>query len=222
MRKLLRNETGFGNVEVVLLLVIIGMVGFVGWYVYQSKNKTNNIYNNAAQTIGTPGKASTAKASTAANTNSASSTKCASSVVSTPTEVNFAEVTYCSYVQTVLAAQSSSQPTELTGLASIQSRLTPALYSQLVASYHMTQPPDQMNDNIACAYGQMGYFDFPIKASLKSNDGKIAVVSIVEPIDNYTNGKDNYDYNQPPALYSVDLATTKVSGIDCSLVKNQH
>jgi cytoskeletal protein RodZ len=36
-----KNEKGFGVIEALLILVIVGLIGFVGWYVGQSKQKTN-------------------------------------------------------------------------------------------------------------------------------------------------------------------------------------
>ncbi|MGZ6004911.1 MAG: pilus assembly FimT family protein [Candidatus Saccharimonadales bacterium] len=48
MKKLNKNESGFGAVEIILVLVIVAILGFVGWYVLNSKNKTNNNYNNAS------------------------------------------------------------------------------------------------------------------------------------------------------------------------------
>gem|GEM_PF-5416893 len=34
-----KNQHGFGAIEGLLLLVIVSLIGFVGWYVWQSKNK---------------------------------------------------------------------------------------------------------------------------------------------------------------------------------------
>ena len=38
MNKLKRNESGFGTVETLLVIVIVAVLGFVGWYVYKQKN----------------------------------------------------------------------------------------------------------------------------------------------------------------------------------------
>lgn len=35
------NQKGFGAVETLLIIVILGLLGGVGWYVYQSQNKHN-------------------------------------------------------------------------------------------------------------------------------------------------------------------------------------
>jgi len=48
-----KNEKGFSAVEGLLILVTVGVIGFVGWYVWQSKNEGNkatNTDNAASQT----------------------------------------------------------------------------------------------------------------------------------------------------------------------------
>ncbi len=45
MKKL--NNQGFGAIEMVLCLVIVGILGFTGWYVYQSNNKANDTLQTA-------------------------------------------------------------------------------------------------------------------------------------------------------------------------------
>src|SRR5437868_411351 len=40
MGKLRRNETGFGIVEALLILIIVGLVGIVGWLAYRSHHET--------------------------------------------------------------------------------------------------------------------------------------------------------------------------------------
>jgi hypothetical protein len=48
-----KNQRGFSVVEGLLILVIVGTIGFIGWYVWKSKNKTDSIYNhvNNNQTV---------------------------------------------------------------------------------------------------------------------------------------------------------------------------
>jgi hypothetical protein len=41
------NQKGFGAVEGLLLIIIILLVGFIGYYVYHTKNNTNSAYNKA-------------------------------------------------------------------------------------------------------------------------------------------------------------------------------
>ncbi len=48
MKKLKNNQNGFGAMELVLVLVIIVILGGVGWYVLKARNNTNNSYNNAS------------------------------------------------------------------------------------------------------------------------------------------------------------------------------
>jgi hypothetical protein len=42
------NQKGFGAVELVLILVALGLVGFAGWYVYSSKQNADSSYDKAA------------------------------------------------------------------------------------------------------------------------------------------------------------------------------
>jgi type II secretory pathway pseudopilin PulG len=42
------NHRGFGSIELILVLVIVGLLGFVAWYVVNSKSQTQNNLNNAS------------------------------------------------------------------------------------------------------------------------------------------------------------------------------
>lgn len=57
MGKIRRNEAGFSPVEVVLVLVVVALVGVVGWLVYKNHSKTANsntpISNNSTTTTKT-------------------------------------------------------------------------------------------------------------------------------------------------------------------------
>lgn len=44
------TQKGFSAVEGLLLVVIAGLIGFVGWYVYHVKNQTSTTYDNSAKT----------------------------------------------------------------------------------------------------------------------------------------------------------------------------
>ncbi|MDB5163622.1 MAG: hypothetical protein JWS12_239 [Candidatus Saccharibacteria bacterium] len=57
------NQKGFSAVEGLLILVIVSVIGFIGWYVWNSNKKTTTSYNNAAATNQA---ASTTKKSTSA------------------------------------------------------------------------------------------------------------------------------------------------------------
>src|SRR5262245_55494436 len=48
MRKL--NKGGFAATETVLVLVIVAIVDFVLWYVFNTKSDTDNSYDNSATT----------------------------------------------------------------------------------------------------------------------------------------------------------------------------
>jgi len=42
-----KNQKGFSAIEAILILVIVGLIGFTGWYVWNSKKKTENLYDNS-------------------------------------------------------------------------------------------------------------------------------------------------------------------------------
>lgn len=46
------NEKGFSAIEAILLLVIISLVGFVGYFVYNSQQKTNSTLDDTAKSQG--------------------------------------------------------------------------------------------------------------------------------------------------------------------------
>jgi len=43
------NQSGFAAVEAFLVVIILGIVGFTGWYVWHSKQATDKTLNNAAK-----------------------------------------------------------------------------------------------------------------------------------------------------------------------------
>ena len=45
-----KNSGGFGVIEVILVAVILGILGFAGWYVYDSKNKSDKSLTTASET----------------------------------------------------------------------------------------------------------------------------------------------------------------------------
>jgi cytoskeletal protein RodZ len=45
-----KTQKGFTVIEGLLILVIVGLIGFVGWYVYQAKQATDENLNTAAST----------------------------------------------------------------------------------------------------------------------------------------------------------------------------
>lgn len=44
-----RAQSGFGAIEALLILILLTMVGFTGYYVYHSQKNSNSSYNNSAQ-----------------------------------------------------------------------------------------------------------------------------------------------------------------------------
>lgn len=54
MGKLINNQVGFGTVEVILIIVIVALLGVIGWFVYdRSQNKTTSISTTTAPTAPT-------------------------------------------------------------------------------------------------------------------------------------------------------------------------
>jgi hypothetical protein len=53
-----KNQSGFGAIELLLILVIVGIVGFAGWYVWNAQNKASDNLSKSPQAAS----ASTAKA----------------------------------------------------------------------------------------------------------------------------------------------------------------
>jgi uncharacterized protein HemX len=50
------NQKGFGAVEGLLLIIIVLLVGFIGYYVYHTRNNTNLTYDRAASSINSTSK----------------------------------------------------------------------------------------------------------------------------------------------------------------------
>lgn len=58
------NQKGFGVVEGLLILVIVGLIGFTGWYVWHIKQNTDKINNKAAAVAASTAAQSTKKTAT--------------------------------------------------------------------------------------------------------------------------------------------------------------
>jgi uncharacterized protein (UPF0333 family) len=57
IRKYMKNnQKGFGAVEGLLLIIIVLLVGFIGYYVYHTRNNTNLTYDRAASSINSTSK----------------------------------------------------------------------------------------------------------------------------------------------------------------------
>ena len=46
----MQNQKGFSTVEALFILVIVGLIGLTGWYVYHSKNNADTTYSNENNT----------------------------------------------------------------------------------------------------------------------------------------------------------------------------
>ncbi|MGZ6004910.1 MAG: hypothetical protein ACXWLH_02050 [Candidatus Saccharimonadales bacterium] len=73
MTKLKKNQSGFGALEVLLIIVIIAVIAGLGWFVINSRNKTNTSYENAANN-NTVTKPDINKSKTTTNTTTTSKT----------------------------------------------------------------------------------------------------------------------------------------------------
>lgn len=46
----MKSQKGFSAVETILLVIIVGLIGFTGWYVYTTQQNTNDSLDTAAST----------------------------------------------------------------------------------------------------------------------------------------------------------------------------
>ncbi len=46
MKKISKNGAGFSIIEILLIVIVVGLLGFIGWYVYSQNNKANNSLKN--------------------------------------------------------------------------------------------------------------------------------------------------------------------------------
>ena len=68
MGKIRKNQEGFSVVEVVLVLVVVALIGVVGFMVYKNQHKTTNNSTTNATTLTTPPKTTTPPVTTPAQT----------------------------------------------------------------------------------------------------------------------------------------------------------
>jgi Tfp pilus assembly protein PilV len=50
MKSVNRNQSGFSTVEIILIIVIVGAIGLVGWFVYHTKQNSDKTLNQATST----------------------------------------------------------------------------------------------------------------------------------------------------------------------------
>ena len=69
-----RDERGTGHLEMALLVVIVAIIGFVGWFVYHAKQNADQTLNtaSASATSAGPHFAKTKSTTASASTNNAS------------------------------------------------------------------------------------------------------------------------------------------------------
>ncbi len=79
-----KNEKGYGAVEIILVIVIVAAIGFVGWFVYHTKQNSDKALDQATSTSQNAGPhfakpdQSKAKKSSSSSSNSKSSSSSAS------------------------------------------------------------------------------------------------------------------------------------------------
>jgi prepilin-type N-terminal cleavage/methylation domain-containing protein len=64
MNRLNKNQSGFGAIELILVLVIVALISGVGYFVYQSKKNTDKTLASTSSSEGTPQKSTTTKPTT--------------------------------------------------------------------------------------------------------------------------------------------------------------
>jgi predicted lipoprotein with Yx(FWY)xxD motif len=69
MRK--NNQRGFSPIETVLVLVIVGLIAFIAWYVFHTKSSTDTTLGTAANTQTEPSKNQEKKSTTQTTTTAA-------------------------------------------------------------------------------------------------------------------------------------------------------
>lgn len=69
MRK--ANQRGYSSIEIVLVLVIVGLIAFIGWYVFHTKSDINTTLGSAASTQIQPPKQAVKKTAAAATATTA-------------------------------------------------------------------------------------------------------------------------------------------------------
>ncbi len=68
MGKLENNQKGFSAIEIVLVVVILALIGVVGWLVYKNRHQSTNTVNSAKTSTNTPAVSSNAPAKTSTPT----------------------------------------------------------------------------------------------------------------------------------------------------------
>lgn len=67
MNRLKKNEQGFGVIEIILVLIIVILLGVVGWFVYKNHNKTTNNATTTTSNTGTTPSKTTATSTQSTN-----------------------------------------------------------------------------------------------------------------------------------------------------------
>jgi len=150
-----KNQQGFGAVEGLLIVVVVAVIAFVGWYIYNGNKKASNTYN-------------------AASTSSKVTTTGTPKTHTTEEAVNLVQTTYDSYLTELNKANSDTtnkRPVAQVALSAIKNNLTPELYAKAAAVTQAT-PFSCTQQYVASAYS----------ATLKSNTKTTASVALT--IDN--------------------------------------
>jgi predicted negative regulator of RcsB-dependent stress response len=68
-----KDQKGLALLESLLILVIVALIGFIGWYVWNSNKKTNVSLNNANKSSNVAPQIKAAKKSSGSNTSATTS-----------------------------------------------------------------------------------------------------------------------------------------------------
>lgn len=114
MGKLRNDQKGFSVVEVILVLVIVILIGAVGWLVYKNHQKNT---------------------STSTSSKTSTNTTQTSTIHTTEEATTFVQTTYDKYLSAVSnVASDNDQPLGLVGLAAVKDSLSSDFYTQAAAS----------------------------------------------------------------------------------------
>ena len=167
------NQLGFSAVEALLIVVITAIIGFTGWYVWQSKNKTNTSLSNAAnsQTINqttTADKKLTATATTAKPKSSSSRKASTSTSGSTTTSSSSAKSTTHASTNPTIAITSPSENAVVGNSFTIACKhTTPNGYVQADGTIHNSD--DSIYNGFSQGDERYESCSFPINSSTYPN-----------------------------------------------------
>jgi|GEM_PF-6230940 len=184
----------------VLLVVLVVIIGFTSWFVYHAKQESDKTLASNKQNQET---------------------------FAADQAVNSARVAYTTYIKAMrVAREAVPTATQAAGLPVIKDKLAPSVYDEFVRQedqaisnrvvYKGQNTPGAnapYADQIICANEPIIYNDYPVRATLSRSDDQNAIVRLIMPV--YDETKKTYDYNRLGSLFTVNLATQRITAISC-------